>query len=110
MTPDRQLSDGLRPVDAARLGTLPGLVRRLRHTLRYIDYRQAESDCETLAGLLLGGYSRQELRGFAIHGIPRGGLIVLGMLAYMLDLKADQLSAKADPTRPLLLNYLPGNA
>lgn len=101
--PGSQMRSGPRPVDAARLGTLPGLVRRLRHTLRYVDYRQAETDCETLAARLLDNYSRADLREFAVHGIPRGGLIVLGMLSYMLDLTAEQLSAGTDPGRPLLL-------
>lgn len=93
----------LAPVDAARLGTLPALVRRLRHTLRYVDYSQAERDCEVLAARLLEAYSRRELRDFAVRGIPRGGLIVLGMLSYLLDLDAEQLSPNAAPDRPLLL-------
>lgn len=93
----------LAAVDAARLGTLPALVRRLRHTLRYVDYRQAERDCEKLAALLLEDYSRRELHQFACRGVPRGGLVVLGMLSYLLDLEARQLSAGEDPDRPLLL-------
>lgn len=94
---------GLDPVDEARLATLPGVVRQLRHTLRYVDYRQAEDDCEALAARLLAAYPRSELAGFAARGIPRGGLIVLGMLAYMLDLAPEQLSGGAEAGRPLLL-------
>ncbi len=104
MSPESRSPSGLRPVDAARLGTLPQLVRRLRRTLRYVDYRQAERDCEALAARLLQAYPRRALEEFAVRGIPRGGMIVLGMLSYMLNLKA-QLAAgcATDPARPLLL-------
>ncbi len=98
-----QAPPGLTSVDAARLGTLPGVVRRLRHTLRYVDYRRAERLCEALAAKLLEGHSRGDLRAFAARGIPRGGLIVLGMLAYMLDLRAARLSGEPAGDRPLLL-------
>ena len=100
---DPQPPGGLSPVDAARLGTLPRYVRQLRHTLRYVDYPQAERDSETLAARLLEAYSREELRGFAVQAVPRGGLIVLGMLSYMLDLTPDQLSGEVASDRPLLL-------
>lgn len=93
----------LRPVDAARLGTLPALVRRLRHTLRYVDYRRAEADCGILAARILDLYPRRELRRFAVRGVPRGGLIVLGMLSYHLGLDAEQLANEDDAGRPLLL-------
>jgi hypothetical protein len=103
MPPEPQDPPGLRPVDAARLGTLRGVVRRLRHTLHYVDYRQAERLCEALASKLLESYPRGGLRAFAVRGIPRGGLIVLGMLSYMLDLRAEQLSDEPTGDRPLLL-------
>lgn len=38
-----------------------------------------------------------------MRGIPRGGLIVVGMLSYMLDLRAAQLTAEPLPDCPLLL-------
>lgn len=90
-------------MDAARLGTLPDLVRRLRRSLLYVDYREAERRCETLAARLLESYTRRELREFSVRGIPRGGLIVLGMLSYLLDLEAEQMTAETAAGRPLLL-------
>ena len=97
------MNGSLTPVDAARLGTLPGLVRRLRHTLRYVDYRRAEADCEMLAARILDRYPRRELRRFDVRGVPRGGLIVLGMLSYHLGLDAEQLTGSTAADRPLLL-------
>ena len=93
----------LESVQVARLGALAALVQRLRATVRYVGYRRAERDCEALAAGLLEAYPRSELADFACRGIPRGGLIVAGMLSYMLDLGAEQLSGDADPSRPLLL-------
>lgn len=98
------MAGGLRPVDTARLGALPALVRRLRQSLRYVDYRQAERDCEGLGARLLEAYSRSDLEAFDFWPIPRGGLIVLGMLSYVLNLRARRLGGgPADPERPLVL-------
>ncbi|MDF5733210.1 MAG: PqqD family peptide modification chaperone [Rhizonema sp. PD38] len=58
--------------------------------LRYVSYRQAEADCERLAKQLVDRFGDQ-LKEFHFTGVPRGGLIVLGMLAYALGLRSDQL-------------------
>lgn len=63
------------------------MLRRVRDRLRYVDYRQAERDCEILAAKILERWSRSELERASFAAIPRGGLIVLGMLSYTLDLK-----------------------
>jgi hypothetical protein len=85
------------------LGPLATTVGRLRRTLRFVDYRQAERECEVLAARILRDYPRSELEGFTVRGIPRGGLIVLGMLSYMLHLDSGQLAGDDDRSRPLLL-------
>jgi hypothetical protein len=74
-----------------RLAQLSRMLGRLRNRLRYVDYRQAEQDCEILAGKILDRWPRSELEHASFAAIPRGGFIVLGMLSYALGLKADQL-------------------
>lgn len=63
---------------------------------RYVDYRQAERDCERLARRLIGLFGREELRRCRFAAVPRGGYIVLGMLAYSLELDARQLESPAE--------------
>ncbi len=73
------------------------MLRRMRDRLRYVDYRQAEQDCEILAAKILERWSRSELEGASFAAIPRGGLIVLGMLSYALGLKTAQLREGPGP-------------
>ena len=65
--------------------------------LRYVNYVQAETDCEFLARKLVERFGNDALGGFHFTAIPRGGLIVLGMLANILGLQQAQL----DPLRAL---------
>ena len=84
----------------ARLG--PQLADALGH-LRYVSYRQAEEDCELLAARLVKRFRREELRRFCFTAIPRGGFIVLGMLAYVLGLEHTQLEPPYPPDTPLVV-------
>jgi hypothetical protein len=68
--------------------------------LCYVSYRQAEADCERLAKQLVDRFGYEELKEFHFTGIPRGGLIVLGMLAYALGLSSDQLQPPSSPDVP----------
>jgi len=87
----------------ARLTTLgPQLANRLAR-LRYVSYSRAEEDCERLANLLIERFGRDELRRFRFAGIPRGGLVVLGMLSYMLGLEHAQLEPPYPPDAPLVM-------
>ncbi len=56
-----------------------------------------------MAARLLELHSREELRAFSWAAIPRGGLIVLGMLSYALALDRERLAADPDPERPLVI-------
>ncbi|BAZ11060.1 hypothetical protein NIES4071_28850 [Calothrix sp. NIES-4071] len=67
--------------------------------LRYVSYRQAEADCQLLAKQLVDRFG-DEIKQFHFTGIPRGGLIVLGMLAYTLGLTPDQLEPPPSPDVP----------
>lgn len=84
---------------ATQVAELNGLFVRLR----YIHYRQIESDCEQLAMRLIECFGRRTLAGFYFTAIPRGGLIVLGMLAYVLGLERTQLETPHPPDAPLVV-------
>jgi hypothetical protein len=78
-----------------RLWPLAVHARYLLQNLRYVDYVQAEADAALLAQKIRSLYPRDELRKAAFTPIPRGGLVVLGLLAYQLDLRPEQLLAGA---------------
>jgi hypothetical protein len=88
---------------AARLELLPQQLQHELPRLRYVDYFRAEQDCERLASMLTESFGREELKSMRYQGIPRGGLIVLGMLSYALNLRREQLSANARPGAPLVV-------
>jgi hypothetical protein len=87
----------------AQIEALRWQLDHLLPRLRYVGYRQAEEDCERLAARLLDRFGRKELDGFQFRAIPRGGLIVLGMLAYILDLRPAQLQHSPPSDAPLVL-------
>ena len=85
----------------ARIESLQSLLIYTLHHLRYVDYQQAERDCEQLAARLVEAIGENELAQYHFAAIPRGGLIVLGMLSYTLNLKPSQLVL--DPYAPLVV-------
>jgi hypothetical protein len=93
-------------LDESRRAWLEAHARELAWScalLRYVNYAQAEADCERLAGQLVHRFGRKELARFQFTAIPRGGIIVLGMLAYVLGLEARQLVSPAPPDVPLVV-------
>lgn len=91
---------------AAERARLEGLRWRLENVLprlRYVGYEQATEDCERLADQLVERFGREELRGFRFTAIPRGGLIVLGMLSYVLGLRQSQLESPHPSDSPLVV-------
>jgi hypothetical protein len=86
----------LDPVNQQRLQRLARMLRTWRSCVRYVDYRQAERDVERLAALVLERFSPDEIAEASFRAIPRGGLIVLGMLSYALGLKPKQLAPRTD--------------
>ncbi len=62
---------------------------------RYIDYPEAEAATTKLAERLRLRFSAEELGRFRFTAIPRGGIIVLGMLSYTLEIPAAQLLLSA---------------
>lgn len=92
--------------DAAGRASLEGLRSQLDNLLprlRFVDYAQAEEDCERLAARLVERFGRDELMSFRFTAIPRGGFIVLGMLAYVLGLRRSQLEPHHAPETPLVV-------
>jgi hypothetical protein len=85
---------------------LAALSRQLRISckrLRYISYAQAEEDCRILAEKLIELFGRDELGKFQFTTIPRGGMIVLGMLSYALGLERKQFGRPASDNNPLVV-------
>ena len=102
MSPD-QIEHELAADERARLAYLAETLRVLRRHVVYVDYAEAERACERLAASLSGEFGTDDLRRFAYQAIPRGGLIVLGILSYVLDLPATCFNSDADPGRPLVI-------
>jgi hypothetical protein len=82
----------------ARGATSPGIVNV------DLDWRSCEIGAESLASFLMQRYGQRQLGEAQYLAIPRGGLVVLGMLSYFLDLPRDTLWRGAqDPNRLLVL-------
>lgn len=84
------------PRQQQRLQRLAEMLKGWRGRVRYVDYRQAERDVERLAALVLERLSPNEIAAASFRAIPRGGLIVLGMLSYALGLKPQQLAPRTE--------------
>jgi hypothetical protein len=87
----RPLLGVLGSFDAAAEYRLAWLRRQLQEPLpRQLTYADVEEDCEILAEGLVSCFGLNDLRGFHFRAIPRGGLIVLGILSYRLNLNRSQ--------------------
>ncbi len=86
----------------ARLEGLRWQLDNVLPRLRYVRYEEAERDCERLAKRLVEMFGREELEGFRFTAMPRGGFIVLGMLAYALGLRRAQLEP-GPPEEPVVV-------
>lgn len=93
----------LSEADLRRLRYLTALLENPDAQVRYLDYRQAEEAAETLAARLLEVIGEEDLHQRVYLPIPRGGLIVLGMLSYLLDLSPDQVVSTGVEQRQVVL-------
>jgi hypothetical protein len=92
--------------DGAGIARLEALARQVSfalRTLRYISYSSAEEDCRILAEKLLAMYTHDELKNYRFTAIPRGGLLVLSMLAYILGLERRQLEPSPAAELPVIV-------
>jgi hypothetical protein len=87
----------------ARLRGLGWLVRHQLPRLRYVDYREAERLVEALAARLVDRLGRDALEVMGYVAVPRGGHIVLGMLAYALGLDQARLEPPFARGTPLVV-------
>jgi hypothetical protein len=71
--------------------------------LRYVTYAEATETCEQLADQLKTTFGLKTLREFQFRGVPRGGLMVLGMLSYMLGLCGGQLNGSLSGSTPIVV-------
>jgi len=85
--------------DARRLESLAGLLPDALRRLKYVSYADAEQIVGELAERLVERVGRAWLDDACFIAQPRGGLIVLGMLAYELGLRRDQVGACDQPER-----------
>jgi len=84
------------PTEAARVQFLSGILGTGLRRLRYVSYGDAERVARALADRLLDHLGPEALSRCQFAALPRGGLFVLGMLAYLLDLRADQVSGSLE--------------
>ncbi len=87
---------------AGILAQLAGLRRVCSHIV-YVDYAKAEKDCERLASRIVERLGSDDLRECCFTAVPRGGVIVLGMLAYALGLAQEQLEPPFPPEKKLVV-------
>lgn len=78
-------------------------LRRACSSLRYVAYEQVLSDCKQLASALRHRLGSENLETFAFAGLPRGGYIVAGLLAYALGLKQGSLLGPGVQPRRLVV-------
>ena len=65
-----------------------------------LDQRATEATVIDLAEALSNRFGHREVRRFRFAAVPRGGLIVLGLLAYALGVPRDRLTPEADAATP----------
>ncbi|MFO7777942.1 MAG: PqqD family peptide modification chaperone [Nitriliruptoraceae bacterium] len=75
----------------------------LLERLRPIGYAEAERACVVLADELRRQLGEETLAASSITGIPRGGLLVAGLLAYALGLPSERVWAQPSDGGRLLL-------
>ena len=85
--------------DEARLSFLARWLAPAVTSTTYLDQAAVEGAIDALAERLRATFGN-ELRTYDFVAVPRGGLIVLGMLAYALDLDGERLGCSHDPQRP----------
>jgi hypothetical protein len=79
----------------ARLDVLPGLIDEAATRLRILSWPDVEAACATLADRLAAVLGDDVDRAHVV-GVPRGGTVVAGLVAYALGIPRERLHATAD--------------
>jgi hypothetical protein len=102
-TPDLAVLGIVPPQVLAQIHLQQAALNLACQRLRYVTYAEATAACEVLATRLTETFGSEALQSFSFCGIPRGGLIVLGMLAYTLGLSHAQMTPPYPETVPLVV-------
>ena len=86
----------LDPAAIARVEELFDQVEEATKSARYVSYPQAVVDVQALAERLEQRFTRAALDDALFRPVPRGGLIVLGMLSLAMGLRHEQLDPLQD--------------
>ena len=87
----------------ARLKLLAAWLPQALAAVQYVSYDQMAADCDQLAAKLGDRLGNDLLQRCHFTAIPRGGLIVLGQLAYALHLSHHQLEGAPNPEAPVVV-------
>ncbi|HMB52699.1 MAG TPA: PqqD family protein [Thermoanaerobaculia bacterium] len=91
MTDDRS-----RTATEARLRPLARALRRAARRRRHVSWSRAEEDAALLAARLREALPAADLAAARFRGVPRGGLVVVAMLAYHLGVTHERLRDDGD--------------
>ena len=75
----------------ARIDELGGLLAEAGERLRILDWPAIEHACEMLADRLRQHLGPERLQQVVLVGVPRGGIIVAGLLAYALGIPRERV-------------------
>ena len=87
----------------ARLEALSFQAQFALRTLRYVDFSRAEEDCRILASLLKERFGEEKLKQCYFSAMPRGGYLILGLLAYILGVHPSRLDSPAPRDATLIV-------
>lgn len=84
---------------ATAMGSLEGTVERLR----FVDWTEVEGAAESVSSGLRSRLPEEVLGRVSLRGIPRGGIIAAGLVAYALDLPVPAAGDSPGSDGPLLV-------
>jgi hypothetical protein len=101
--PEILVSGNFDPAAISRLKVLALQTKHALSTLKYVRYTDLEDDCRFLASALEERVGRDYLRKCCFTCMPRGGLVILGILSYVLGLERWQLETPLSRDVPLVV-------
>jgi hypothetical protein len=89
--------------DISRLDALTEQLKFASLNMRYQNYHQVEEACRKLGQKLVVRFGRETVDNFQFMAIPRGGIVILGILSYILDLDPKQIGPSDNPGRQMIV-------
>ncbi len=90
-------------VETARIRALSWHVDYALRHLRYVNFPQAVEDCRVLGARFREHLGDDKIQRCSFNALPRGGLIVLGILSYIMGISPGQLQYPGSPDVPLVV-------